>query len=702
MRKGQMQLLERAQKISLNPEQLQMLSREDLKLETIADILRIFEAIHDFPADKAYEYVRHGGHSYDLWTGDKVHLTYKEYLSLPDGVKDNSDAMHTVRVLRAHIQDINESFYETAKWYLNSFDENHELDLYSLPELISDKRFTLKYCRNSSYYSNDWKLDRDTLVYYIHFFSALMKMFVKQWQTDLATLLLAKAQKHLEEDYGTERELKHRQDEYDRINHQQLRTSEYIDFLKEKCHGKIYVQKYIDSSISVQDAAQAVMDSIMTEEKTFAPKKVEDFYDLFRDYENFEYTEYQDEQEKRDVEYIRQKTHLTGSLNIRSTRIAVSVPKEIYEGKPVFIDFAYAKNLTIQTDNDGKRIIYIGYTNTDRLIIYEDGAIYIKKWGKYQKAPVRDVVSLFHSHHGMKILDKILEIPVIKESYVFKDLVKDCTGALIQNQTFPSLLWNTCIGYKNRNQLMKALYKNTEGIDFNKMGIPCGYAYMKTRPYVNERSQGILYNAFTNHDITGYLCKNAKKQNAVAQAVVFEYLTRKLNKLYPDRQDVIPIEVRDYVTNTLDMKQKLNLRWRSLTKMTQQNIDTVLAHQNDRTAKIIVPKNSVFNDLAAQLPSDFERIRSKKRIILEGRLMRHCVASYADYVNKDQCAIYHLTYFDRGYTLEFRIIQGKYRVVQIQSKVDRGAPKEVWNYVQELIKDIPAPKNDKKKQKKSA
>ena len=63
MRKGQIQLLERAQKISLNQEQLQMLQREDLKLETITDILRIFEVIHDLPADKAYEYVRHGGFS---------------------------------------------------------------------------------------------------------------------------------------------------------------------------------------------------------------------------------------------------------------------------------------------------------------------------------------------------------------------------------------------------------------------------------------------------------------------------------------------------------------------------------------------------------------------------------------------------------------------------------------------------------------
>lgn len=68
--------------------------------------------------------------------------------------------------------------------------------------------------------------------------------------------------------------------------------------------------------------------------------------------------------------------------------------------------------------------------------------------------------------------------------------------------------------------------------------------------------------------------------------------------------------------------------------------------------------------------------------------MRHCVASYAGLVNQDLSSIYHLHYNGHGYTLEFIIKNGVYFVNQIQSKANRGAPLELWKYVQELLKDI--------------
>ena len=80
--------------------------------------------------------------------------------------------------------------------------------------------------------------------------------------------------------------------------------------------------------------------------------------------------------------------------------------------------------------------------------------------------------------------------------------------------------------------------------------------------------------------------------------------------------------------------------------------------------------------------------------------MRHCVASYAGEVNKDQCGIFHLTYADKGYTVEFRITRGKYNVFQIQSKANRGAPKEVWDYIKGLIKDIKVPQPIQTKKKR--
>ncbi|MBP3784403.1 MAG: hypothetical protein J6I68_14250 [Butyrivibrio sp.] len=623
MRKGQIQLLERAKKIKLNKDQHTMLSREDLSLNTLLEILRVFESINDFPADKAYEYVRLGRSAYNLWTGEKTLLTYKEYLSLPDVFKNSSDAMNSIRGFRSHLQDLDESFCKTAGWFQNEFG-TCSISYFHLPDIISDKRFSRRrYC-------DDYKLDKNTLIYYAKFYSSLLAMFMSQYKTDLSLLLLIKAKQKLEEDYGTEWELDRRQAQYDRINSQELTESEYIDFLKEKCHGRIYVQDYINKGISAETAAKTVMEDILAAEDAFNPEKTEYFHELFKGCEEQEYTEYQDEQERKNVEYMRDKTLLTGSLNIRSTKISVSVPRELYEDKPVFIEFACTNLLKVCVNNEGQRIITKGYKNAGKIIVYENGSIYIKKYSRYQQATVRDIVMMFHAYHGMEILDKILEIPAIKDSYVYKDLVKDCMETINAHSSFPSILWNSCMGYKNRNQLMKSLYKNAEDIDFNKMGIPCGYAYMKTRPYVDDLSQGILYNAFTQHVLTGYTCKSARKANAVAQAVVTEYLTKKLECLYPNRRNDIHTETKDYVINTLDEKEKLSLRWRSITKMTQQNIDTVLANQNSKTAKIMIPKNSKFNALAQQLPPDFEQIRTRKRIILEGKLMRHCVASYAD------------------------------------------------------------------------
>ena len=523
------------------------------------------------------------------------------------------------------------------------------------------------------------------MFYYAAFWHFLCSFLHTRNKKTIVQHLLTKKQS--KENIGTLWQLQHNQREQDRISKGKLFEEDYIDAVKGHFYGKIYLKKYMNEGISPKDAAKVIMDEIMAEKNTDTAN-VQYFYDLFKDHEKLQYIEFKDDKEKADLEYVRDNICLKGSFYIPATQITVLVPKDMFEGKPVFIEFADSKKCDIYTDNNGKRGINRKYFKTHVVIVYENGAIYINSTGKYRQATIRDIVSLFYSHHGMQVLDSILEIPAIKDSYVFKDLIKDCVKTIEDNSSFPSILWNQCIGYKNRNQLMQALYKHTEGIDFNKMGIPCGYAYMKTRPYVDEMSQGILYNAFTQHVLTGYTCRNARKRTAIAEAVAKEYLSDKLLKLYPERTFDIPIEVRDYVVNILASKGKVSLRWRSITKMVQRNVDVILTHQNAKTPNIIIPKKSRFNALADILPAEFERIKTRDRIIQEGQIMRHCVASYADLVNKDQCAIYHLTYMNREYTLEFKIQGDVYQVVQIQSKADRGAPKEVWDYVNGIIQNI--------------
>lgn len=65
--------------------------------------------------------------------------------------------------------------------------------------------------------------------------------------------------------------------------------------------------------------------------------------------------------------------------------------------------------------------------------------------------------------------------------------------------------------------------------------------------------------------------------------------------------------------------------------------------------------------------------------------MHHCVASYAPLINSDTCAIYSLVYEEKRYTIEFRLNKNRYWVRQLYGICDSQAPKEVWNYVTDIL-----------------
>lgn len=89
------------------------------------------------------------------------------------------------------------------------------------------------------------------------------------------------------------------------------------------------------------------------------------------------------------------------------------------------------------------------------------------------------------------------------------------------------------------------------------------------------------------------------------------------------------------------------------------------------------------------LPEDeFEEIRTRKRIVEEGFVQRNCVASYAEYINHDECAIYSfISPLDhKRYTLEFRMRKGKYYLRQAHCQYNKGCPNSVIKYIQSFLK----------------
>ena len=69
-----------------------------------------------------------------------------------------------------------------------------------------------------------------------------------------------------------------------------------------------------------------------------------------------------------------------------------------------------------------------------------------------------------------------------------------------------------------------------------------------------------------------------------------------------------------------------------------------------------------------------ELIDTKEKLYLEGKEMKHCVASYAHRISEGKCAIYKIFWINERYTLE---INKKMRIEQCKGKCNANAPKDL-------------------------
>ena len=173
MRKGQIKILEKAKSLKLNKEQISLLSREDFSINSLQRILAIFEAINDFPADKAYEHFQNGKNVFALYTHCKESLTYAQYLSITDEMQKDTLLLWKCTTYRKHIKDLNEPYFNTIKRILNSV--NYIPSIEFIEEIVSDKQFK----------EDAWQIDYDKLIYYSIACNFLLELFKKHYKEEV-------------------------------------------------------------------------------------------------------------------------------------------------------------------------------------------------------------------------------------------------------------------------------------------------------------------------------------------------------------------------------------------------------------------------------------------------------------------------------------------------------------------------------------
>lgn len=157
----------------------------------------------------------------------------------------------------------------------------------------------------------------------------------------------------------------------------------------------------------------------------------------------------------------------------------------------------------------------------------------------------------------------------------------------------------------------------------------------------------------------------------------------------PAHPETVRNIIIDYFNMCKTMKKKINLCFTSAKKLKEAHNRLSEEYTAKRTPKVTVSKKSKFNSLRDILPEEFEWIKTTKRLVHESCSMHHCVATYANKINADHCAIYSaISPFDnKRYTIEFCIdSKQNYYIRQCYGVWDSDCPVEFWSYIESFLK----------------
>ena len=388
------------------------------------------------------------------------------------------------------------------------------------------------------------------------------------------------------------------------------------------------------------------------------------------------------------------------SLNLQSN---IEIYRETFYKKVSFSKNAITIHLMKYDSfkwNDNSRLDYGKKDRSDKIVyFYNTGEFYKEIKEKSILIPInlQEIIKLI-SVYGNMITDFLYPYfeMLAEDNKIYLDVLRimrsttTTTNNNIYYSCVPPIPLSEFKGKHTLKEVMTSYYKNTEDIPWNKVDIKICYAYFKLRKRIEPAGYTILWNWLNDHS----------ELLTISDSVFTEILMNRFNEdsywkslnIYGENQKVtketVRYTVQDYINFCHTLHKKIHLTFTSAKKMKEFHDDYAVIIENKHTPTITIPKNTKFKGLEKLLPADeFIWIKTKRKIIKEGVEMHHCVATYANLVNKDDCAIYGFIKKNnnRRYTIEFKKNRNGYYIEQMQSMCNRGYAKEDYIYVQSLI-----------------
>lgn len=264
---------------------------------------------------------------------------------------------------------------------------------------------------------------------------------------------------------------------------------------------------------------------------------------------------------------------------------------------------------------------------------------------------------------------------------LFKDILEENKENIIDANIKINDIWK----YNTKVELLKGNIKNIEvPKKFNKLRLHTGFLILKSSRYIDKNEIQKLY---TLDDKVEFLYRYSLKEKIIELFTLYYIHTLKHENIDCDSI----YDYREYIWDYIDMainyskSKKVNLKIKSIKRIFEEHDKLTKEMYEKETPTIKINKNSKFKNL--KLSDEFEKIKTKKRLIQETREQKHCVWSYAKDINKDKCMIYSTIFEGNRYTLEIRINRKKYKLAQIKGFGNSSAPQELIDSIEKQLKN---------------
>ena len=152
-----------------------------------------------------------------------------------------------------------------------------------------------------------------------------------------------------------------------------------------------------------------------------------------------------------------------------------------------------------------------------------------------------------------------------------------------------------------------------------------------------------------------------------------------------------------YIRTSRQLGKKINLKIKSYKRLEQEHNEVAVEYSlKNIKGELKVDENFVNIELEKVPGYELSLIDKAEDLVLEGKLMRHCVATYFERINRGECAIYHIDKIgsgSKGWTIEIarRYAYGsdrdefKFSLNQVRGVCNSEPPEDVKDAVKKAF-----------------